>query len=268
MKLEVISRLPEGKPRATLLFVHGAWHGAWCWEDFFMPYFQEAGYAAYALSLRGHGQSGGTAQGATTADYAQDLLQVVMALDEPPILIGHSMGGYVIQKYLENYPAEGAVLMASVAPAPFSKPIRMVSTPVVAVATALFGKKLITGPRKPETVKKTLFTPDMPDELVEKYAKLLCGESMVHYVEVMAARPLNVNQIKRVPILIQTNAHDTMQRILCNEKTVETYGADHQIFYNTAHDMMLGVNWKEVADGILTWLEKRYAHERIQSKSL
>jgi pimeloyl-ACP methyl ester carboxylesterase len=39
---------------------------------------------------------------------------IVTALPAPPVLIGHSMGGFVVQKYLEKYQAPGAVLMCAV----------------------------------------------------------------------------------------------------------------------------------------------------------
>ena len=60
MRLEIIARAPAAEPRPTpLLFVHGAWHGAWCWDEHFLGYCARRGYAAVALSLRGHGGSGG-----------------------------------------------------------------------------------------------------------------------------------------------------------------------------------------------------------------
>ena len=44
MELEIISKRPRAKTHPTpLLFVHGAWHGAWCWENF-LSYFAEHGY--------------------------------------------------------------------------------------------------------------------------------------------------------------------------------------------------------------------------------
>ncbi|MCA9946237.1 MAG: alpha/beta fold hydrolase, partial [Anaerolineales bacterium] len=58
--LELLVHEPTQKAKNTpLLFIHGAWHGAWCWEEHFLPYFAERGYAVYAPSLRGHGQSSG-----------------------------------------------------------------------------------------------------------------------------------------------------------------------------------------------------------------
>ncbi|GFG78295.1 hypothetical protein MPRG_15710 [Mycobacterium paragordonae] len=56
--LEVIEK--GSRSAQPLLFVHGGWHGAWCWENF-LDYFADAGYRAVAVSLRGHGASPGPA---------------------------------------------------------------------------------------------------------------------------------------------------------------------------------------------------------------
>ena len=58
--LEVLTRFPAGEPRpAPVLFIHGAYTGAWCWEPYFLPYFAAHGYGSTALSLRGHANSEG-----------------------------------------------------------------------------------------------------------------------------------------------------------------------------------------------------------------
>lgn len=36
---------------APLLFVHGAWHGSWCWDENFLDFFAARGYRAIAASL-------------------------------------------------------------------------------------------------------------------------------------------------------------------------------------------------------------------------
>ena len=60
MQLELITRKPTSAAHSTpILFVHGAWHGAWCWDEYFMPYFAQQGYTTFALSYRGHGNSDG-----------------------------------------------------------------------------------------------------------------------------------------------------------------------------------------------------------------
>jgi hypothetical protein len=37
-----------------ILFLHGAAHGAWCWSEFFLPWFDEQGLECHAISFRGH----------------------------------------------------------------------------------------------------------------------------------------------------------------------------------------------------------------------
>ncbi|KAB2907936.1 MAG: alpha/beta hydrolase, partial [Dechloromonas sp.] len=107
--LEVFSCQPGRKTRKPpLLFVHGAFAGGWMWTDTFMPFLAKAGYPCHALSLRGHGGSEGREQinWHSVADYVDDLKTVVDWLGEEPILIGHSMGGFIVQKYLEHRTAK------------------------------------------------------------------------------------------------------------------------------------------------------------------
>src|SRR5512140_2657174 len=94
-------------------------HGAWCWDVHFLDYFAQRGFAAHAINLRGHGNSEGRGKLRWTriADYVEDIANPVQKLPTPPTLIGHSMGGFVIQKYLEDHAAPGAVLLSSPSPA-------------------------------------------------------------------------------------------------------------------------------------------------------
>ncbi len=117
--LEIITRRPAGARRETpVLFVHGAYTAAWCWDEHFLPSFAEAGYEATALSLSGHGDSPGREflDLLSLDDYVRDVLEVMDSFDTPPVLVGHSMGGMVVQKCLEVRQVPAAVLMASVPP--------------------------------------------------------------------------------------------------------------------------------------------------------
>src|SRR6266581_9738889 len=103
-QLEVIVHEPTaGEPtRPTVLFVHGSCHQAACWCGF-QTHFAHAGYRSLAFSLRGHGQSGGREDVLHNRlqDYVADLESVVRGLHGRPfILVGHSLGGYVVQSYL------------------------------------------------------------------------------------------------------------------------------------------------------------------------
>ena len=122
MHLELFSQQPEGDPQTAhptpLLFVHGAWHGSWCWKEHFLPYFAQHGYASYTFDLRDHGTGASSKHLRWTriTDYVADVEQTARQLDRPPVLIGHSMGGLVVQKYLETHQAPAVILLASVPP--------------------------------------------------------------------------------------------------------------------------------------------------------
>ena len=55
------------------------------------------------------------------ADFVDDVASVANSLPEAPVVIGHSMGGFVVQKYLESHDAPAAVLVASVPPSGITK---------------------------------------------------------------------------------------------------------------------------------------------------
>ena len=113
--LEVIDQgaTTESHP-VPLLFVHGACSTAWVWDEHFLDFFADQGYRAVALSLRGHGASSLSKplKSCSIADYVDDVHAVVDKLGSPPVLIGHSMGCWVVLNYLEMHGAPAAVLMA------------------------------------------------------------------------------------------------------------------------------------------------------------
>ena len=115
--LEVIDKGSAGDSHPVpLLFVHGALHAAWCWDEHFLDFFADKGYRSLAVSLRGHGKSPAPKpmQFCSIADYVHDVDSVAKSLPKPPVVVGHSMGGIVVQKYLESHDTPAAVLLASV----------------------------------------------------------------------------------------------------------------------------------------------------------
>ena len=103
-QLETLSALPKSKqPKSTLLlFVFSAYSAAWCWQKHFLICFAEAGFASYAVSLSGHGKSRGRKilDQLSNNDCVRDVEEAAAELRAPPVLIGHSMGGFVVKKVL------------------------------------------------------------------------------------------------------------------------------------------------------------------------
>jgi pimeloyl-ACP methyl ester carboxylesterase len=78
---------------ATVVLVHGAWHGAWCWSRV-VEGLRERGVDARAIDLPGHGESAEPLADLYTD--AASLRAVLDSLDGPAIVCGHSYGGAVV----------------------------------------------------------------------------------------------------------------------------------------------------------------------------
>ena len=260
MQLEVISREPKtNRSSVPLLFVHGSCHAAWCWEENFLDYFAAHGFSSYAVSLRGHGNSEGKdkLRWASIADYVSDVAQVAERLPQKPVLIGHSLGGLVAQKYLERHDAAAAVLLA---PSPVSG-MFVCGTRLFLRYPFLFAKVFLTFDVRriygtPALVQETLFSPSADKAQIEKYAALMGQESFRAFCEMIYCLP-NPKRITK-PILVLGGANDAIVSQQSIHRTARAYKAEMEIFPDMAHDLMLENGWRQVAGRIHEWLEKKF----------
>lgn len=77
------------------LLVHGSWHGAWCWECV-IPMLREHGHEVTAPDLPGHGADRTPAWRTTMDAYARRIRDAAAAMQAPPVVVGHSMGGFAM----------------------------------------------------------------------------------------------------------------------------------------------------------------------------
>ncbi len=85
----------------TYILVHGAWHGAWCWDKV-IPLLQAKGHKAVAIDLPGHGKDIGRTEDISLNDYVNAVIKVANEQAGPVILVGHSMAGIVISQTAEK----------------------------------------------------------------------------------------------------------------------------------------------------------------------
>ncbi len=259
MKLEILSSLPSKRRSSTpLLFVHGAYVAAWCWEEYFLPHFSAQGYAAHAVSLRGHGGSEGheSLHMHSLDDYVEDLRRTVVQLGVSPALVGHSMGGIVVQRYIERFHAPAAVLMASVPPSGL-----LGSTLDLMRADPAFfheiGLLQYVNPHlvSREGVRRALFSPDTADAEV---AKVLGRGQRESYRAIMDMTwpqfRVNGRRNSIPPMLVLGGERDAFFSPDAVRATAEAYGAEAEILPDMAHAMMLESRWQRAADRILAWL--------------
>jgi pimeloyl-ACP methyl ester carboxylesterase len=80
-------------PPATVVLVHGAWHGAWCWAAL-QHALDDRGIPSLAVDLPGHGAS--TLPLGDLHGDAQHVCEVLDRIGDRAVLVGHSYGGAVI----------------------------------------------------------------------------------------------------------------------------------------------------------------------------
>jgi pimeloyl-ACP methyl ester carboxylesterase len=88
---------------STYVLIHGAWHGAWCWDKV-VSLLKKEGHIVVAPDLPGHGENKTPIPEVTLQAYADRVCDVVNDQSEPVILVGHSMGGVAITQAAEHCP--------------------------------------------------------------------------------------------------------------------------------------------------------------------
>jgi pimeloyl-ACP methyl ester carboxylesterase len=260
MRLEITSKYPSGNPYPTpLLFIHGAMHGAWCWDVHLLDYFARQGYAAHAVDLRGHGKSEGreNLRWFRIADFVDDVQWAVEQLPSPPVLIGHSMGGFTIQKYLEDHTAPAAVLLSSPSPAGLlAVALKNARRHPLLFARVNLTLSLFPLVSSPALAREAFFSKDLPEEELVTYWNHMRDDSYRAYLDMVALDLPRPAKVKKTPLLVLGAELDNMLTLGEIEATARAYDTQAQIVPDVAHNSMLELKWQNMADRILTWLHE------------
>lgn len=92
------------------VLIHGAWHGAWCW-DTLAAQLRAAGHEVTALDLPGMGNDSTHASAVTLQSWIDHTVQTLASCDQPVVLVGHSMAGMVITGAAAVLPAKVSALV-------------------------------------------------------------------------------------------------------------------------------------------------------------
>lgn len=257
-RLEIRKRIPANDTRKPpLLFVHGGYCEAWFWEPYFLPWFAARGYPAYALSLRGHGASGGSDMlfMAGIADYEADVEHVAGTLKTPPVLIGHSMGAAIVERIVAKRPVRGAALLAPVPP-----------TGLLPIASRLAASHpdylMQMGGMDPSRLSADVlnalrpfyFSGDVPPRLLAEAARHFNAESTRALFDLSLRLHWALPQKNHRPMFVLGAKAD----IICSPDDVRATARHHNveatILPGLAHMLMLEPQWEQVTKALEAWL--------------
>jgi non-heme chloroperoxidase len=267
LHLEVRSRLParangpsRGRARAakpTLLFVHGGYTDSWCWDPHFLPWFAGQGFPSYALSLRGHGGSGGGETLFITGldDYAADVERVAASLPTPPVLIGHSMGAAIVERLIATRPVPGAALLAPLPPSGLLTVAARLATerPDYLMHMATLDPTRLSS-HVLDTLRPFYFSNDVAPSLLIEATRHLGVESPRVLLDLSLRLHWQLPERGGTPTFVLGVDGDRICSPDEVRATAAHHGVDAHILPGLAHMMMLDRRWAEPAQAIAGWL--------------
>jgi alpha-beta hydrolase superfamily lysophospholipase len=252
--IEHIIQQPVRRTHKTpLLFQHGAWHGACCWQQW-MDYFSSLGYEVHAISLPAHGKSSFNKKHINFygfKDYVDTLASQVDTIIPKPVIIGHSLGGAILQKYLESRQLPGAVLLSSL-PSIGMLPMifRLLKRHPMSTLAGLLKLNLYDWVKTPE-LAQGLFLNSKTEINTIEFQKKLVREMANPFPLIFPFAKVNSN---KSPVLVISGEEDTIFTIDEENITAAKYGAKNIVIKEQAHNLMMESGWKQVADVIDNWI--------------
>jgi pimeloyl-ACP methyl ester carboxylesterase len=244
-----------------IVMVHGAFCGGWAFEGFRRP-FEAEGLPVRAPDLRGHGQDDAPQRviGVSMADYAADVAAGCAALPEPPVLVGHSLGGLVAQLAARRCELAGLVLLAP------SPPWGVAGASLEEAVTAL-GVQML-GPFSSGAVE--------PDAgLMRRYSLWRLAEAEREAV-IARMRPESAQALRETlnwwldpfmttsvgpgaidcPSLVVVGEQDLVHPPATARLTAERIGAALEVIPGMSHWLVGEPGWEAVAQRVLAWLRE------------
>jgi pimeloyl-ACP methyl ester carboxylesterase len=246
----------------TVILVHGAFCAGWAFERFATP-FAAKGLRCLAPDLRGHerGARPSAAAGVSMADYAADLSELIARESEPPIVIGHSLGGLAAQMAAARAPVRALVLLApsspwGVAGGTLEEAISAVSLYALgpfwtqAIEPDFGAAQAYSLDRMPEAERRAVFARMVPE------SGRALWETLNWWLDPLMTTSVDAGALE-APVLAIAGERDRVHPPATVAQIAERYGGVTQVMTGMSHWLIGEPGWEVVAETVLGWLEAR-----------
>lgn len=243
----------------AIVMVHGAFCGGWAFERFRAP-FEATGFEVVTPDLRGHeaGAPASAVVGVSMTDYAADIARLCETLPEPPVLLGHSMGGLVAQLAARRARVRALVLLAP------SPPWGVVGSSLEEAATA-FGVQIAglfsSGALEPDRGLMRAYSLDRMSQADREAAVARLGpesamavrETLNWWLDPFMTTSVGPGAIA-APSLVISGQGDVVHSSATARAVAERIGAAFKIMPGMSHWLVGEPGWESVAETAITWL--------------
>lgn len=245
--------------KTPIVMVHGAFCGGWAFDGFRKP-FEEAGHLVLAPDLPGHGTQAGPVAGLSMSDYVRAVLAVIEAQDEPPIVIGHSLGGLVGQMVAARTAVAGLILLAP--SAPWGVTISSAEEALSAFSLYALGPFWsLAVPPDSIAARHYLLDRLTPEARRETYARLTpesgraLFETLNWWLDPLATTLVAAGKIQ-APVLGIAGEFDAIHPPATVRATTERLGGEFHVARDASHWLPGEPGWETTAATCLDWTHK------------
>jgi len=262
---------PEGHPIGRLLWVHGfAEHGGRYIET--LRWFAAHGFDSWMVDLRGHGRSGGKRVCINRfSDYLDDMEAfyrfVTQQIDGevPTFALGHSMGGLVLARLLQDRAVSLLDLTGCVFLSPFLG--SEMKLPAWKSFAGRVLSRIIPNFSMPANISTEILSKD--PEIGRAYV----ADSLIPhcatarwFTETLAAQELAFAQAERIkiPALVMHGQADELADIMAASNFFDRLGSENREFKpweNLRHELLNEVERQQVRESIARWIASVLGNE-------
>jgi pimeloyl-ACP methyl ester carboxylesterase len=241
-----------------IVMVHGAFCGAWVFDRFRAP-FEAAGHQVVALDLRGHGPRSRpeAVVGLSMTDYARDVAAACAGLPEPPVLVGHSLGGLVAQMAASRAPVSGLALLAP--SPPWGVAGSSVEEAVTAFGLHMLGAFWTQAVTPDPDLMRAYSLNRLPTAEREVVVARMCAESGRALWETLNwwLDPFMTTSVAsglKAPVLALAGERDVVHPPATVRQTAARLGARYEELPEMSHWLPAEPGWEGCANAILRWM--------------
>lgn len=254
---------PKNDARANVILVHGLKdHGGR--YDHVGEWLARRGYAVYAPDLRGHGKSDGERFYVDSFDeYVDDLDAFIGRIrrrepERPMFLLGHSMGGAVVSRFVLE---RGPDLRGLILSAPALEPNENVSPVLIWLSGAIS----FLFPRAPVTKVDVKALSHLPEVIEAARKDPLSNErpapARTGYEILQAMRRIREKAREiTLPVLLMHGTEDHLTNPHGSERFFELAGSEDKelkLYEGLYHEILNEQEWERVLGDMAEWLNAR-----------
>jgi len=258
--LEFVESVLPRTARTPILFIHGAFGGAWIWTELFMPHAAKRGRPSAALSVRGHGRSEGRdlLRAATLTEYARDVRRALAEFIEPPIIVAHSLGALLAQRLLGHVSMRAIIMLAPLPPEGLSMlgPWLFLSRPTIWLDVLNAALGAVPG-GQPAGAREGLISQRLSAQDARRYAALMVAEGTRVLADAHLPPPVVSAAFLKIPALVIAAADDPLISRQTSRRTAAYHLADYLLAEDCGHLFPIEPMAESIADQVLDWLDHK-----------